>query len=136
MKQKFCFSMGQIQLGSLSYHVWSNFSQTPMKGSSLPYSRHVTKVNNFPGITPHLTSFLHTLFESQFTQLGMQLIKLAQLCSLPWLANVTSFISDISVAKLQSTSLPISVESSAVQVEVNHKAGRTRTLKERSEYRF
>lgn len=105
MKQKFCFSMGQIQLGSLSYHVWSNFSQTPMKGSSLPYSRHVTKVNNFPGITPHLTSFLHTLFESQFTQLGMQLIKLAQLCSLPWLANVTSFISDISVAKLQSTSL-------------------------------
>lgn len=70
--------MGEIRLGSLSYHVWPNFSQTPMKASNLPYSRHVTKVNNFPGITLHPTSFLHTLFESQsqFTQLGMQLIKL------------------------------------------------------------
>lgn len=70
--------MRHIQLGSLTYHVWPNFSQTPMKGSNLPYPRNITKVNNFPGITPHPTSFLHTLFESQsqFIQLGMQLIKL------------------------------------------------------------
>lgn len=132
--------MGQIHLGSLSYHVWPNFSQTPMKGSSLPYSRHVTKVNNFPGITPHSTSFLHTLFESQsqFTQLGMQLIKLAQLCSCRahgWQMSPLSYQASL-LPNYSQLHCPISVESTAVQVEANHKAGRKRTLKERSEYRF
>lgn len=123
--------MEQIELGSLSYHAWPSSSQTPMEGCNLPYSRNVTKVNNFPGITPHPTSFLHTLFESQSQciQLGVQLIKLIQL---PQLCSCRAHGWQMSPLSYQTSLLPnysqlhshISAESTAVQVEVNYKAGR------------